>query len=66
MLQIKTIRHHLDNLTSFDDDVNAALREGWTLKKRTVLLPIIQSDTRYTYMMLYAELEMEVAEHENG
>ena len=64
MLQIKTIRYHLDNLTSFDDDVNAALREGWTLKKRTVLLPIIQSDTRYPYIMLYAELEMEVAEHD--
>lgn len=64
MLQIKTIRYRLDNITSFDDDVNAALREGWTLKKRTVLLPISQNDTRYTYMMLYAELEMEVAEHD--
>lgn len=64
MLQIKTIRYRLDNLTNFDDDVNAALREGWTLKKRTVLLPISQNDTKYTYMMLYAELEMEVAEHD--
>ena len=60
MLQIKTILYRLDDFTNFDDDVNAALREGWTLKKRTVLLPISQNDTKYTYMMLYAELEMEV------
>ena len=62
MLQIKTIRYRLDDFTSFDDDVNAALREGWTLKKRTVLLPISQNDTEYTHMMLYAELEKEVAD----
>ena len=60
MLQIKTIRYRLDNPIKFDDDVNAALREGWTLKKRTVLRPISQTDTNYTHMMLYAELEMEV------
>ena len=28
MLQIKTIRNRLDNPTLFDDEVNAALREG--------------------------------------
>ena len=33
MLQIKTIRNRLDNPTLFDDEVNAALRDGWTLKK---------------------------------
>ena len=64
MLQIKTIRYRLDNPIEFDDDVNAALREGWTLKKRTVLRPISQNDTNYTHMMLYAELEMEVSEHD--
>lgn len=62
MLQIKTIRNRLDNPTLFDDEVNAALRDGWTLKKRTVLQPISQQDTTYTHMMLYAELEKEVAD----
>ena len=58
MLQIKTIRNRLDNPTLFDDEVNAALRDGWTLKKRTVLRPIGQ----YMHTMLYAELEKEVAD----
>ena len=62
MLQIKTIRYRLDNPTNFDDDVNAALREGWTLKKRTVLRPISQSESTYFHTMLYAELEKEVAD----
>ena len=46
MLQIKTIRNRLDNPTLFDDEVNAALRDGWTLKKRTVIRPIGQSGVR--------------------
>ena len=62
MLQIKTIRNRLDNPTLFDDEVNAALRDGWTLKKRTVLRPIGQSESVYAHMMLYAELEKEVAD----
>ena len=62
MLQIKTIRNRLDNNTYFDDEVNAALRDGWTLKKRTVLRPISQSESIYTHPMLYAELEKEVAD----
>ena len=62
MLQIKTIRNRLDNPTLFNDEVNAALRDGWTLKKRTVLRPISQQDTTYAHMMLYAELEKEVAD----
>ena len=61
MLQIKTIRARMDNPTYFDNEVNAALRDGWTLKKRTVVRPISQHNTTYTHMMLYAELEMEVA-----
>lgn len=62
MLQIKTIRNRLDNPTLFDDEVNTALRDGWTLKKRTVLRPIGQSESVYMYTMLYAELEKEVAD----
>lgn len=62
MLQIKTIRNRLNNPTLFDDEVNAALRDGWTLKKRTVLRPIGQQESTYIHMMLYAELEKEVAD----
>ena len=64
MLQIKTIRIRLDNPTVFDDEVNAALHDGWTLKKRTVMRPIGQSDSTYTHMMLYAELEKEVTDND--
>ena len=62
MLQIKTIRNRLDNPTLFDDEVNTALRDGWTLKKRTVLRPIGQSESACSHTMLYAELEKEVAD----
>ena len=62
MLQIKTIRNRLNNSTSFDDEVNAALLDGWTLKKRAVLRPISQHESTYIHMMLYAELEKEVVE----
>lgn len=62
MLQIKTIRNRLDNAPFFDDEVNTALRDGWTLKKRTVLRPIGQSESTYSHTMLYAELEKEVAD----
>lgn len=62
MLQIKTIRDRLDYASFFDNEVNVALRDGWTLKKRTVLRPICQSESVYGHMMLYAELEKEVAD----
>jgi hypothetical protein len=62
MLQIKTIRNRLDNPTLFDDEVNVALCDEWTLKKRTVLRPIGQSESVYMHTMLYAELEKEVAD----
>lgn len=62
MLQIKTIRNRLDNPTLFDDEVNVALRDGWTLKKRTVIRPIGQSESVYMHTILYAELEKEVAD----
>ena len=62
MLQIKTIWNRLDNNTYFDNEVNAALRDGWTLKKRPVLRPIGQSESVHAHTMLYAELEKEVAD----
>lgn len=64
MLQIKTIMSRLDDSTFFDNEVNAALCGGWTLKKRTVLRPIGQSESFHSYIMLYAELEKEVADDE--
>lgn len=62
MLQIKTILNRLDYSTFFDKEVNVALRDGWTMKKRTVLRPIGQSESVYSHMMLYAELDKEVAD----
>lgn len=62
MLQIKTIWNRLNNLTLFDDEVNAALHDGWTLKRRTVLRPIGQSESVCMHTILYAELEKEVAD----
>lgn len=61
MLQIKTIWDWLINDADFDREVNAALRDGWTLKKRTVLRSIGQSESFYMHTTLYAELEKEVA-----
>lgn len=43
---------------AFDDEVNAALKEGWTLVKREVLAPCVTEDYDY-HRTLYAELEME-------
>lgn len=64
MLQIKTILNRLDYSAFFDNEVNVALRDGWTLKKRTVLRPIGQSESVYGHMILYAELEKEVTKDE--
>lgn len=64
MLQIKTILDRLNYSTFFDNEVNVALRDGWTLKKRTVLRPIGQSESVYGRMILYAELEKEVTKDE--
>ena len=62
MLQIKTVRHRLDNACQFDDEVNNLLHEGWLLKKRTVLRPFCQGNSMFTHIILYAELEKEVAD----
>lgn len=64
MKQIKTVRHRLDNTCQFDDEVNNLLREGWLLKKRTVLRPFCQGSSMFVHIMLYAELEKEVADHD--
>lgn len=60
MKQIKTIKHLLKASATFDEEVNAALLEGWQLTKREVLGPMPTSDPLIdTYVMLYAELERE-------
>lgn len=52
-MKIKTIRNRLDNAEDFDRDVNAAIEEGYILKKR-----YLSSTPRDgAYRMLIAELE---------
>lgn len=64
MKQIKTIKYQLDAAEAFDEKVNAALAEGWTLTKRELLPPADLGD-RVAFRMLYAELEKEtIAEAE--
>lgn len=61
MKQIKTIKHPLKASATFDEEVNAAMSEGWQLTKREVLGPMSTSDPLInTYVMLYAELEREI------
>lgn len=60
MLQIKTIADSLDNVWNFDDEVNAALAEGWKLTKRTMMMPQAHATGTYTHPVLYAELERDV------
>lgn len=62
MKQIKTIYEDLTNpkaLDNFDNEVNQALAEGWTLTKRDVLKPY-ESETTCWHRILYAELEKEI------
>ena len=52
-MKIKTIKNRLDNAEDFDRDVNAAIEEGYILKKR-----YLSSTPRDgAYRMLIAELE---------
>lgn len=62
MKQIKTIVHKLYNETDFDEAVNKALAEGWTLIERKVLQPQAQPHSREHFVnsMLYAELEKHI------
>lgn len=59
MKQIKTIiKQYADE---FDEVVNAALAEGWTLTRREVLPPF-EGERFYVVQKLYAELEREAEE----
>ena len=64
MKQIKTITERLGDAEHFDAMVNEALQEGWRLTKRKVLMPRAQGGERFTFIMLYAELEKEVITEE--
>ena len=55
-MKIKTIRWRLDAAEQFDEEVNAALAEGWHLTKREVLDGRQLSTDAYLHRMLYAEL----------
>lgn len=57
MKQIKTIVNRMDSYEDFDKEVNSALSDGWSLIERRVIVPEAQSPNRYTYHVLYAELE---------
>lgn len=59
MKQIKTIRNRLDNAAEFDREVNAALRAGWELKRRSVIVPRAHTESYIFHNTLYAELERE-------
>ncbi len=61
MLQIKTIKHPFNHSTTFDEEVNIALAEGWRLIKREVIGPHpIKTEAFNVWIMLYAELEKDV------
>ena len=55
MLEIKTIMRTHDDPAGFDEVVNAALRDGWELVRRDLLI---------TPNVLYAELERETEPEE--
>ena len=59
MKQIRTIVKRLDAAESFDAVVNAALKDGWRLIKRDVLIPRSQASHTIFHTMIYAELERE-------
>lgn len=59
-MQIKTIRYRLDNVESFDEAVNAALSDGWILKKRYISDPQRNPNG---YRMLVAEMVKDEAVH---
>ena len=59
-MQIKTIRRRLDNAEAFDEEVNKALSEGWSLTKRYLLKGGNLSSTAYCHSMLIAEMVKDV------
>lgn len=58
MRQIKTIWWNIQNSGKFDDEVNKAISDGWSMTARMVMMPKIDGG----YPLLYAELEREVYE----
>jgi len=52
MLQIKTIAKDFQKDKEFDEQVNAAIAEGWELVKRELV-----DSPKYGDLILYAELE---------
>lgn len=58
MRQIKTIWWNIQNSNKFDDEVNEAISDGWSMITRMILMPKIDDG----YPLLYAELEREVCE----
>ncbi len=62
MKQIKTVIYNIDYAMDFDEAVNEALADGWTLIHREMRTPRIPD--RKT--LLYAELEKEVWDESDG
>lgn len=60
--QIKTVIYNIDYARDFDEDVNDALADGWTLTRREMRTPRIPD--RKT--LLYAELEKEAGDESDG
>lgn len=56
-MKIKTIKYRLDFAEIFDNEVNAALADGWTLTRRYISTPNRQDG----YRMLIAEMVKEVS-----
>lgn len=55
-MKIKTIKNRLDNVVSFDNDLNKALEEGYQLVHRGLVPGFRLDGGGYLHNMLYAEL----------
>ena len=55
-MKIKTIRHRLDNVKEFDDQLNKALEDGYQLVNRGLVPGFRLDGGGYLHNMLYAEL----------
>lgn len=66
-MEIKTIYARAGitaSIEAFDNCVNEALKEGWTLVKRELVQPKAQPSTGTMYNMLYAELERSTSDED--
>ena len=62
MKQIKTVLRPIEQVDSFDIEVNRLLTEGWTLRKRETLKALGDLSEAFNaahVSILYAELERE-------